>query len=206
VTDAFHITHLANLESIMQAGGLYCDNLRAAKDLSCTGIAHQHIKDRRAKRVVPTCEGGTLADYVPFYFAPRSPMLYAIATGFVANYADGQSGVVHLRCSVEELAEALDSTYTDGHAEITFSEFFESLGDLGKIDWQIMTAIYWNDTADDGDRKRRRQAEFLVHGFVPWTFVREIGVINPEMATKVQQVIASSAHKPIISVHREWYY
>lgn len=206
MTDAFHITHLNNLESIIQTEGLYSDNVRAAKNLSCTGIAHQHIKDRRASRVVPGCKGGTLADYVPFYFAPRSPMLYAISTGYVADYSDGQSGVLHLRFSVEELARALDFIYTDGHAVISYSEFFENLNDLVKIDWQIMTAIYWHDTADDGDRKRRRQAEFLVHCFVPWTFVREIGVINQVVAAKVQHVIASVRHKPVVSVRREWYY
>jgi len=26
-----------------------------------------------------------------------------------------------------------------------------------------MKDVYWNDSFEDGDRKRRRQAEFLVH-------------------------------------------
>lgn len=77
MTDIYHITHISNLPSIIQHGGLYCDNLIPQRNLHPQGIAHQHIKERRARRIVNVAAGGTLADYVPFYFAPRSPMLYA---------------------------------------------------------------------------------------------------------------------------------
>jgi hypothetical protein len=41
-----------------------------------------------------------------------------------------------------------------------------------------MEAWYWNDTPDDPDRKRRRQAEFLVHGALPWDSVEFLAVRN----------------------------
>lgn len=40
-------------------------------------IAHNTIQDRRAQTYVPCLPGGNPHDYVPFYFAPCSPMLYA---------------------------------------------------------------------------------------------------------------------------------
>ena len=55
---------MRNLPSILQHGGLYCDNERLRADLRCVGIAHNHIKERRARRAVTKASGGTLADYV----------------------------------------------------------------------------------------------------------------------------------------------
>jgi len=39
-----------------------------------------------------------------------------------------------------------------------------------------MQARYWSDTNTDNDRKRRRQAEFLVHNFFPLRLVEAVGV------------------------------
>jgi hypothetical protein len=209
LTQIYHITHLRNLPSIIGAGGLHSDNGRLENAVECIGIAHQHIKDRRANRQVPTCLGGTLADYVPFYFAPRSPMLYSIYRGQVEGYKEGQGPVLHLVSTAEAVAEAeLPFTYTEGHAEMKFSQFYEGLTDLrSRIDWNVMKATYWNDDPPGiVDRKRKRQAEFLVHGFFPWTLFSTIGVINEAMRTEVLQMLADVEHRPDVRVHRGWYY
>lgn len=86
----FHITHVDNLPKIIEAGGLRCDRLRAQSTDAAVCIAHQHIKDRRARRAVPCAARGFVSDYVPFYFAPRSPMLYTINRGNVEGYTQGQ--------------------------------------------------------------------------------------------------------------------
>ena len=159
-TSIFHITHIDNLEAILAAGGLYCDRTRQTEAIACRGIAHQHIKDRRAARRVPLAPGGTLSDYVPFYFGPRSPMLYAIDSGVVSNYRDGQRPIVHLVSSAEAAAAALDCVFTDGHAEMAFSAFHADVRKLSEVvDLPLMQADWWNDTLDHPDRKRRRQAE-----------------------------------------------
>lgn len=207
MTAVFHITHFTNLDSILREGGLCCDNSRNKRKLACTGIAYEHIKARRANRKVPVCRGGTLADYVPFYFAPRSPMLYTIDRGNVPNYAEGQAPIVHLVANAERIVGAgLPFAFTDGHADIGYSEFFDDLTRLNEVDWDIMKATYWNDTADDGDRKRRRQAEFLVFDFLPWKYVDEIGVINASMAQRVRAIVDASTAAPRVTVHRDWYY
>lgn len=207
MTDIFHITHVRNLRAIIRHGGLYCDRVRAERRLMSVGIAHNHIKERRARRRVPTCRGGTLADYVPFYFAPRSPMLYSIHGGFVEQYRDGQRPVVHLVSSAESIAAAgLAFTFTEGHAELAYSAFYEDLEDLNKVDWQIMGSRWWNDTEEDGDRKRRRQAEFLVHDFFPWELVAKIGVIDNALADQVREVLQRAEYRPVVVVKGSWYY
>ena len=96
--------------------------------------------------------------------------------------------------------------FTDGHAIVAFSHFYDDLADLDQIDWEIMKATYWSNTSDDPDRKRHRQAEFLVHNFVPWDLVSEIGVMNTRVAQDVETLLSSVAHRPVVQIHRDWYY
>lgn len=65
---------------------------------------------------------------------------------------------------------------------------------------------YWQDTPTDGDRKRRRPAEFLVHQFFPWTLVQEIGVMTPAIAERVTAALEGQPYRPDVVVRREWYY
>jgi hypothetical protein len=177
------------------------------RKLAYVSIAHQHIKERRAHKPVPCAPGGTLADYVPFYFAPRSPMLYVINKGGVEGYTSGQRPIVHLVSSAEAVqAAGLPFAFTDGHAEMDISRFFTDLGDLEHVDWAIMSSRYWNDTLADGDRKRRRQAEFLVRRFFPMGLIERVGVINQSMAQSVSALFAPLAHIPPISAEPAWYY
>jgi hypothetical protein len=201
------MTHLHNLESILRTGGLCCENEKVRRQLGAVSIAHAHIKERRGRRMVPVAAGGTLNDYVPFYFAPRSPMLYAIYKGNVESYKDGQNPILHLTSSVEAVKEAgLPFAFTDGHAEMAISDFFADTDRLDKVDWEIMRATYWADTVEDNDRSRRRLAEFLVHAFFLWELVSVIGVINNAIADKVKEAIAPLANQPEVKVQRNWYY
>jgi hypothetical protein len=134
-------------------------------------------------------------------------MLYAIFKGNVQGYDAGQAPILHLVSSAEAVAAAgLSFAFTDGHAVMGFTEYFDDLGNLGKIDWRIMGARYWRDTPEDGDRSRRRQAEFLVHDFFPWNLVATIGVIDSKMAAEVEDVLSGAGHRPKIVVRSNWYY
>ncbi|MBZ8182847.1 DUF4433 domain-containing protein [Oscillatoria salina IIICB1] len=82
-TPIYHITHVNNLSSILNSSGLIAFNQLKQQRANYTDIAHQTIQDRRARKQVPCGAGGVLHDYVPFYFAPRSPMLYTINRGNV---------------------------------------------------------------------------------------------------------------------------
>lgn len=58
------------------------------------------------------------------------------------------------------------------------------------------------------DRKRRKQAEFLVHRSVPWNWFDEIGVISQTMARQVRKVLDETEveHRPRVAVEPKWYY
>ena len=203
----YHITPIDNLESIISEGGLLAYNVMLETGTNYTNIAYENIQDRRAKIRVPCGAGGVLHDYVPFYFAPRSPMLYTINQGNVPNYTQGQATVIHLVSDVEDIyARGLDFVFTDGHAVMGFTDFFDDLNYLGAIDWDVMESRYWFDTNEDNDRKRRRQAEFLVRNFLPGELITEIGVINSTIKAKTENILQNFTHKPSVIVQNNWYY
>lgn len=207
ITRIYHITHYINLPRILEAGGLLCDRDAATRCL--VSIAYAEIKQRREHVVVPCDPGGTVADYVPFYFAPRSPMLYAIHTGFVPHYTGGQREIVYIVSSVQAVQQrGLPFVFTDGHPVARITRFFSSLDDLGQVDWQVMRSRAWYDTDADPDRKRRRQAEFLVHRFFPWEAVQMVCVLDVAMRqivlTYLQDFAKQSA--PPVYLRSSWYY
>jgi hypothetical protein len=207
LTPIYHITHLGNLPLIFEQNGLWCDSERLTRNLNVTGIAHQHIKDRRAKKRVPVAATGAVADYVPFYFGPRSPMLCAIHHGKVEGCEGGQQRVLHLVSNVEA-AMALDTPwcFTDGQAEMGPTLFYDDWAEKDRVDWQLMQATWWNDTAEFPDRSRRRQAEFLVHRFFPWSAIEFVGVYDKAIAVEVEAVLEAATHRPTIRVQPDWYY
>jgi hypothetical protein len=67
------------LDSILLSGEVGCHRTATyAVDIGDTSI-----KSRRARIEVRCRPGGKVCDYVPFYFAPRSPMLFSIQCGNV---------------------------------------------------------------------------------------------------------------------------
>ena len=204
----YHITPIDNLESILSAGGLLAYNVMLETGTNYTNIAYENIQYRRARIRVPCGAGGVLHDYVPFYFAPRSPMLYTINRGNVPNYTQGQEAVIHLVSHVEDIDARgdLDFVFTDGHAVMEFTTFFDDLNYLDNIDWDVMEARYWRDTNEDNDRKRRRQAEFLVRNFLPWELITEIGVMNSTIKANTENILQNFTHKPSVIVQKSWYY
>ena len=213
MTLIYHITHIDNLPGILREGGLWCDAEALKRGLLVQSIAYPELKERRSRRNVetldgrPVAAGGSLADYVPFYFANRSPMLYAIHTGYVEGYTGGQAEVVYLVSSVEHVVTMGGQwCFTDGHAVEALTEFFFSLDDLSRLDWSVVEHWTWRDRANDLDRKRRKQAEFLVHRFFPWEWVQSVAVMTSPMATRVREMIAGLGHQPVVTLERKWYY
>ncbi|VXD23620.1 conserved hypothetical protein [Planktothrix serta PCC 8927] len=203
----YHITHFNNLNSILENGGLMSKNQQLKNSIKYINIAHDSIQDRRNRKNVPCGNYGTLHDYVPFYFAPRSPMLYTIHKGNIQGYKDGQNSIIHLVVKVDEIIESeIPFVFTDGHAIMDYSDFYTDLNALEMIDWDVMESKYWFDRDDDPNRKCRRQAEFLIYQFCSWGLIKEIGVINLSMQSQVQKILQNFEQKTPIFVHPQWYY
>ncbi len=206
--EIYHITHLENLTSILESGGLVAKNRLQIGQGNYRDISHTGIQDRRAIKQVPFPPFGGLHDYVPFYFAPRSPMLYSLHKGSVAGYQEGQRPIVHLVSTVQCVAaNDLSWVFTDGHAIMDYADFYDDLAQLNDaIDWNLMRSKFWFDRPEDPNRCCRRQAEFLVHEFFPWSLFSRIGVIDEEMKQRVGHILQRFSMTTSVVQYRDWYY
>ena len=91
----------------MRAGCLLSDSGRIKNNLDNTVIGMRKIKDRRLELPVSCHPGTTVGQYVPFYFCPRSIMLYILYRGNDRDieYRGGQSDIVHLECDLLQVVE-----------------------------------------------------------------------------------------------------
>lgn len=101
----WHFTHVANLGAIADSGCLRCPS----KQDPVVNVALGNIKARRARIAVkpdPTYpDGKSVADHVPFYVAPKSPMLYTVTRGH-QEYSGGADDLVFLGLSIGNLVDA----------------------------------------------------------------------------------------------------
>jgi hypothetical protein len=98
--------------------------------------------------------------------------------------------------------------FSNGHGIAAYTEWFDDVAQLGEVDWDMVYQRYWSDNMNDMDRQRRKQAEFLVHRFCPWTLIQEIGVINNTAKIYVEALLSdfdASLNRPV-NIRDAWYY
>ncbi len=201
----FRLTHYANLEFTLSKG-MCCKN-SPDTDPNYINIGHRNLIDKRGSRRVPLSPFGVLNDYIPFYFAPRSPMLYSIHKGNIDGFTGNQSDIIYLVSSIEKIQEInIPFVFTDGHAYENITKFFNELNDLDKIDWQIMGETYWRNTPDDNDRMRRRMSEFLTYQFVPSSCILAIVVQHETIKKAVDSIQAKVGTAIQTLIKPNWYY
>jgi hypothetical protein len=206
-TLVFHITRFEHLAS-MVTHGLLSDRRAQERGMVQFEIGNVDIKVRRARRDVPIAPGGMVADYVPFYFAPRSPMLYAIDRGNVPAYQQGCEEIVYLVSSTQTLREqGLTVLGTDRNATKDYAEFTAADDRLTEIvDWALMKAHMWKNTPEAPDRMERRQAELLVHPHVPWLAIIGVATKSQDVKTRVETVLTELGHSTPVAVRPGWYF
>ncbi|APF16812.1 hypothetical protein Calab_0893 [Caldithrix abyssi DSM 13497] len=207
-TPIYRIIHVDNLAVCLKRGGFHAPNNVPDDGLKYRTIHNVGIQNVRRQRTIPCGPRGTMHDYVPFYFGPRSPMLLQLHTGEVNGYHEGQEPIIYIVTTVEKvLKHSLQFVFSDGQGIKAFTTWYDNLKDLNRIDWEMVYADYWADTLDDMDRQRRKQAEFLIYQFCPIEAVTEIGVLNNRMKQKVETILQKFGINNIpVNIHRDWYY
>jgi hypothetical protein len=206
----YHITHVDNLRDIVTTGGLLSDAEMIRRGGPGQTIGLSGIKRRRVEELQVPCHPGTkVGDYVPFYFCPRSVMLYVIhcANHPELTYRGGQDPIVHFEADLHRVvAWANDNrvrwAFSLSNAGAYYTEFRSNLSDLHELDWDAIAARDFRDP----DVKECKQAEFLLYGYFPFVLVERIGVFNALIRDTVTQALLGGGYTPCIEVRAEWYY
>jgi hypothetical protein len=188
--------------------GLLSDSKAQNTGLLLTEVGHRGIKGRRRLREVPVGPRGAVGDYAPFYFAPRSPMMYVIHRGGVPTYDGGCDDLVYLVTTVERLSElGMMLVFTDRNAALKVADFTEVLTQLDQfLDWALMREDRWSNTPEEPDRKERRMAECLAFECVPWEAFTSVVVKTEEYAQRANKIIADLGHSTPVDVRPDWYF
>lgn len=208
-TPILRFIHLDNLDLCLRRGGLHAPYHTPKDGLTYRTIHNVDIQAKRRIERVPCGPRGTIHDYVSFYFGYLSPMMLQLKTGQVSGYAEGQEPLIYLVTTAQAVqAAGVRFAFSDGHGIAAFTNWYDDLADLDKVDWNMVYQRYWSDNVNDMDRQRRKQAEFLVHKSCDWSLIHEIAVIDEATKARVEAVLAGVAkplRRPVV-VRRDWYY
>lgn len=186
--------------------GLHCSNSEMV-DPNYVSIGNPELIEKRKHHQVECPPGGTLGDYVPFYFTPFSPMLLNIKTGWNGIRKRGNEEIVILASSLYTLKEKkVPFLFTDRHAYLTAAQFFSDLESLDKIDWSILQKRDFKGDPNDLGKKERYQAEALVHKHLPIDALRGVVCYNDSVASSLKAHIAERGLAVKVIIKPDWYF
>jgi hypothetical protein len=206
----YHITHIDNLPSIATGVGLVSDAKRLASGLACSLVGMSTIKQRRLSQIAVPCHPGTtVGQYVPFYFCPRSIMLFILHRGNhpEVSYKGGQQPIVHLQADLRTViqwanANTVRWAFSSGNAGAYVTTFHNHPSQLSAIDWDAVAATDFRDPKV----KEGKQAEFLLYERFPWSLIEKIGTLNGTIVTSVKTALGNAGHQPTVAVEPGWYF
>jgi hypothetical protein len=201
----FRIVHCDNVPWILD-NGLHARN-GAAGDPNYRHIGNPDLIDKRSRRVVPIPPGGTLSDYVPFYFTPFSIMMFNIKTGYGGIPHVPQQDIAIIVSSLHRVKElGLPFVFTNQHAYPVAAEYFNDLEDLDKIDWPLLQRRDFRHDPDDPGKKERYQAEALIWKHVPLNALLAICCYNEAVKTRIEEAVTARNVQVRTQAQRSWYF
>ena len=161
----FRITHRDNVAWILD-NGMHARNGERS-DPNFRSIGNVDLIDKRYGRVVEVSPGGTLSDYIPFYFTPYSIMMLNIVTGRNVKKVPCEEIVIFVSSLPHIASQGIPFVFTNQHAFALNAEYFPDLVHLDRIDWHLLQSRDFKHDPDDPEKKERYQAEALIWKHVP---------------------------------------
>jgi hypothetical protein len=198
----FRMTHIENILHILKNGITHITSVNSNPNF--IPIGDNTLIATRNDFILDN--GRRLGEYMPFYFATRTPMLYTIQHGFNMVNRILPENIVYCVSSVQKIIDhQLDFVFTDGHAVDKFTTQY-TLADIQNIDAildkKAIQAKYWKDE-NDLDLKRRKEAEFLVFGDVVLSAVLGFLVFNENAKNRL---ISFGANTDKVHIKSDYYF
>lgn len=181
---AFRLTHIDNIQYIMSHG--LVRSVSTLRDENYVPIGDVQVIQIRKDRKY---HGYCLSDYMPFYFGPRSPMLYVIQHGFNGVRKVAPENIVYCVVRIEDIIKNdVGCIFTDGHALSSLTNYYGK-NELAILDsfvkYDDVYSAYWNSEMDI-DLKRRKEAELLINDDLPVQYIRGFVVYNETAKTRLE--------------------
>lgn len=209
----YHIVHVDRLASIVADGHIWSDAEIIKRQSPGTIIGMSSIKARRLNELSLTCHPDLRVGHcAPFYFCPRSVMLYLIyQRNAELSYKGGQDPIVHLEADLHAAVKWAEQNkrrwaFTLSNAGARYFEDRSKLSQLSDINWDAVKARKWSGNGISRSIKEGKQAEFLIESSFPWHLVERIGVCSQTNVAPASRAMRSAVHRPTIEIKHDWYY
>lgn len=202
----FRIVHRENVAWHLDHG-LHCSN-SATKNPNFVCIGNQDLISKRETRAIPAPPGGALADYIPFYFTPCSPMLLNILTGRGGVQRRSKEEIVFLISSLPRLTEhGVPYLFTNCHASLDMADFSADPQDLAEwMPWQKLKAHDFRRDPDDPVPFERYQAEALAYRHVPINALIGLACYDESVKSDLEGLCGARKLDLAVRVRQEWYF
>lgn len=203
----FRITHIDNVAWIL-ANGLHC-NSSPVRDPNFIQIGNPDLIAKRPARLIPVHPGGSLGDYVPFYFTPCSPMLLNILTGYGGILQRPKREIVIMVSSLHRLSDqGVGFLFSDRHAYLQAAKFSSNVADLpGFVPWNKLQARdFKRRNADDLESFERYQAEALPHKHVPVAALSGIACHGPTEEARLRDLVQNAGVQLSVVSRPTWFF
>lgn len=186
----YRMVHWQNIPHILQYG--LCCRIHENADPNFINIGHRQLISDRDQHPVNIDGKGVLGEYIPFYFAGYSPMLYLIKKGFQGVEERPQADLVFLVCKIDKVVQSgVEFFFTDRNAKIKYVENYTDITDLDKLNWDCIYAQEWKNTEENYQKRDLKQAEFLIRHHLPVALIHAIVVKNEEKKSYIEEQMHS---------------
>ncbi len=159
----YHIVHLDRLASIIAEGCLWSDADAQSRQLTGTTIGMSTIKARRLAKTLNSYPDLHVGDCVPFYFCPRSVMLYLFHMNnhHEITYHGGQTPIIHLQADLQQSVDWANQNgkrwvFTNSNAGSFYFNDYADIAQLNQVDWNTVQSLDWKYS------REQKQAEFYL--------------------------------------------
>lgn len=178
---AFRLVHIDNIPHILEHGLVRSDSPNANPNY--VPIGDKLVIEKRRNRLLEISSWKKIGDFIPFYFGPRSPMLYVIQHGYNGVKRIEAEKIVYCVIRLDDIIrDGIECYFTDGHVLNGLTQVFQgSL--LNRVDefvqYNEVFAYRWDDD-ENLDLKRRKEAELLLKNDLPLQYIKGFVVYNLE--------------------------
>lgn len=205
IKSAMRIVHIDNIPHILKYGIVRHDSGNASPNY--VSIGDNTLINSRSEYKIPGTSYN-LGDFIPFYFGPRSPMLYEIQTGNINVTKRKPEEIVYCIILIQDVIDnKLWGFFTDGHAKNAMTNFYpnSNLSKLSQlVSYYDVYERHWGTFYDNtNEKKRRKSAELLLHDDIAPCLIKYFVVYNENAR---QTLVNYGVPANLIYVTPDFYY